>query len=75
MPSKTVDIEAALESALAAGPLTLDQIRAVGSGYEPDPRWTGVALAHLTKDGRVRYPICDNGHSHEAGCTVELIGA
>ena len=38
-----------------------------------DPRWVGVALTHLSRDGKVRYLSCDNNHHHGASCQVESV--
>ena len=38
-----------------------------------DPRWIGVALMHLVKEGLVRYPTCDDNHNHDSTCTVKLV--
>lgn len=73
MPSKTTDIETAILLDLGSGPVTIGQM--IANGYSDDPRWTGVALMHLRRDGRIRYTTCEPEHNHGGDCTVELIGA
>jgi hypothetical protein len=59
------------------GPVALDTL--IDQSWlfadDGDPRWIGVALSQMSRDGKVRYPVCDNNHNHGAECTVELIGA
>lgn len=38
-----------------------------------DPRWIGAALSHFSQAGEVRYPTCDDNHSHDGSCTVEAV--
>ncbi len=74
MPSKTRDLEAAISEALSASYLTLDDLLERFGGID-DPRWVGVALAHLRRDNVIRYVGCDAGHNHEGSCVVELTAA
>lgn len=59
------------------GPVALDSL--IGNAWlftdDGDPRWIGAGLSQLSRDGKVRYPSCDNNHNHDSGCTVELVAA
>lgn len=61
----------------AGGPVHIeDLIRRVWQLTDDgDPRWIGVALMNLNREGRVRYPTCDDNHDHRAACTVEWTAA
>lgn len=64
--------------AAAGQPIKLDDLiaRAHALTADDDPRWIGVALMNLNRDGKVRYLAegCDDNHSHGSQCTVEAIG-
>lgn len=58
----------------ADGPVHLAEL--IGEAWEltddGDPRWIGVALMNLNKEGLVRYLTCDDNHNHGSTCAVEL---
>jgi hypothetical protein len=74
MPNKTSDLEYVISAALqdAGGPLTLETLLE-RFGAIDDPRWVGVALMHLRRDGVIRYATCDADHNHGGLCAVELL--
>ncbi|MGK5682435.1 hypothetical protein [Actinoplanes sp. URMC 104] len=72
MPSQTTDLEAAISADLTTeGALSLDTL-VKRYGGPTDPRWVGVALAHLHRDGTIRWISCDAAHNHDGNCAIEL---
>lgn len=80
MPSKTQDIEFAIELVLktSGGPIVekdmhAELLRSYPVLQDEDPRWIAAALMHLRRGGRIVYPDCDPDHHHDyETCTLTV---